>query len=56
VASTDAYHLAVIVATGLLVSGAVVNAVGLRTGAVGLRTGAPGRKGEAAGNSDAGRE
>ena len=30
VASTDAYHLAVIVAAGLLVSGAVVNAVGLR--------------------------
>ncbi|MBI2781189.1 MAG: MFS transporter [Chloroflexi bacterium] len=29
-ASTDAYHLAVIVAAGLLVSGAVVNAVGLR--------------------------
>jgi len=30
VASTDAYHLAVIVGAGLLVSGAVVNAVGLR--------------------------
>jgi EmrB/QacA subfamily drug resistance transporter len=29
-ASTDAYHLAVIVASGLLVAGAAVNAVGLR--------------------------
>ena len=30
VASADAYHLAVMVAAGLLVAGAVVNAVGLR--------------------------
>jgi hypothetical protein len=30
VASTDAYHVAVLVAAGLLISGAGVNAVGLR--------------------------
>ena len=30
VASTDAYHVAVIVAAGLLLSGAIVNAIGLR--------------------------
>jgi EmrB/QacA subfamily drug resistance transporter len=32
VASTDAYHVAVLVAAGLLISGAGVNAVGLREG------------------------
>ena len=32
VASTDAYHVAVLVAAGLLISGAAVNAVGLREG------------------------
>ena len=32
VASTDAYHVAVLVAAGLLISGAAVNAVGLRGG------------------------
>jgi hypothetical protein len=32
VASTDAYHVAVLVAAGLLLSGAGVNAIGLREG------------------------
>lgn len=53
-ASTDAYHLAVIVAAGLLVAGAAVNAVGLRSGAA--DRGAPGSGREGGRNSEAGRE
>lgn len=49
IASTEAYHLAVIVAAGLLVAGAVVNGIGLRKTESG-----PGI--EAAGESEAGRE
>ena len=45
VASTDAYHVAVIVSSGLLVAGAAVNAIGLR----------PSRR-SGGGNSEAGRE
>jgi hypothetical protein len=36
-ASTDAFHLAMLVAAGLLVTGAVINAVGLRDQPAGAR-------------------
>lgn len=49
-ASTDAYHLAVIVGAGLLAAGAVVNAVGLRK----TEADAPGSR--AGGENEAGRE
>ena len=41
-ASTDAFHLAAIVGAGLMVAGAVVNAVGLREGQRAARDAAPG--------------
>ncbi|MEO5704197.1 MAG: MFS transporter [Candidatus Limnocylindrales bacterium] len=56
VASTDAYHLAVIVASGLLVSGAVVNAVGLRGAARKREEAESSDAGRSAGRSEAGRE
>jgi MFS family permease len=49
VASTEAYHLAVLVGAGLLVAGAVVNAIGLR------KDDAPDPDDEAAGQGEAGR-
>ena len=49
VASTEAYHLAVLVGAGLLAAGAVVNAIGLR------RDDAPEPDDEADGNGEAGR-